>query len=144
MQTTRTTVNDILTSHSLEPTSARKAVLKICIASSKPLDVNFVVEKIGTKAHMATVYRTLEKFVEKGILERVDFQEGKFRYEYMHEHHHHHAVCNGCGKVEDIEDNGIDIIESAINKKTGFIVSRHTLELFGTCNKCQRSNNYVK
>ena len=93
---------------------------------------------------VATVYRTLEKFVSVGILERVDFQEGKFRYEFMHGHHHH-AVCNSCGKVENVVDSltEVEAIESRIQKESGFRVTKHALELFGICNKCQRSNAYA-
>jgi Fe2+ or Zn2+ uptake regulation protein len=142
MQTIRTSVKDILASHRLEATPARESILRICIASDKPLDVNYVAEKMGDKAHLATVYRTLEKFVASGILERVDFQEGKFRYEYMHDHHHH-AICNSCGKVEDVEDRGIEVIESNIKSKTGFTVTRHALELFGLCNTCHKKGIYA-
>ncbi len=132
-------IKEILVSKKLKPSSARMLILGICMNSDLPLDVDTVVEKMGKKAHLATIYRTLEKFVSVHILERIDFQEGKFRYEFMHDHHHH-AICNSCGKVEDVEDKGIEVIESSIKSKTGFTVTRHALELFGLCNKCQRSN----
>lgn len=133
-------ISQILSSKNLKPSIARTLILRICMNSNLPLDVDSVASNMGTKAHLATVYRTLEKFVSAGILEKVDFQEGKFRYEFMHDHHHH-AICNSCGKVEDVEDKGIEVIESSIKSKTGFTVTRHALELFGLCNKCQRSNS---
>ena len=142
MQTIRTSIKDILTTHGLAATPAREAILRTCMTSDKPLDVNFVASKMGDIAHLATVYRTLEKFVAVGILERVDFQEGKFRYEYVKEHHHH-VVCNDCGKVADIQDSGIEKIEQSVSQQTGFIVTKHSLELFGLCNKCQRSTHHV-
>lgn len=141
MQTIRTT-KEILRASGLEVTPARELILYICMNSSTPIDVNFVSLKMGNKAHLATVYRTLEKFVGVGILDRIDFQEGKFRYEYMH-NHHHHVVCNDCGKVADIKDSGIEKIEQSVSLQTGFIVTKHSLELFGLCNKCQRSTHHV-
>lgn len=141
MQTIRTDATQVLSTHDLEATPARASILRICMNSDKPIDVNFVASKMGSKAHLATVYRTLEKFVTVGILERIDFQEGKFRYEYMHGHHHH-AVCNSCGSVEDISDttSEIEALEKRLAKQSGFSVTKHVLELFGLCNKCQRSN----
>ncbi len=144
----RMTRNDeiiqILSSKNLKPSTARTLILGICMNSDLPLDVDAVASKMGTKAHLATVYRTLEKFVSVGILERIDFQEGKFRYEFMHGHHHH-AICNSCGKVEDVVDSltEVEAIESRIQKESGFRVTKHALELFGICNKCQRSNSYA-
>lgn len=144
MQTIRTDVETILSSHGLEVTPARLAILRLCIKSDKPLDVDFVASKIGSKAHLATVYRTLEKFVTAGILERIDFQEGKFRYEYLHSHHHH-AVCEHCGKVEDIVDTQTQVnsLEKSLALNSGFTVTKHTLELFGICNNCQKKGIYV-
>ena len=137
-------IKEILVSKKLKPSSARMLILGICMNSDLPLDVDTVVEKMGKKAHLATIYRTLEKFVSVHILERIDFQEGKFRYEFMHGHHHH-AVCNTCGKVEDVHDSltEVEAIENRLQKESGFRVTKHALELFGICNKCQRSNSYV-
>jgi Fe2+ or Zn2+ uptake regulation protein len=132
----------ILNDKKIKPSTARLNILHICVMSNTPLDVQAVAKKLPESIHLATVYRTLETFVAAGILEKIDFQEGKFRYEYMHDHHHH-AICNNCGKVEDITDAGIEAIESKIAKKTGFAISKHVLELFGLCIKCQRSNQYV-
>jgi len=142
MQIIRT--NEVLVNHGLEVTPAREKILRIMMTSPTPLDVQTVVAKIGTRAHQATVYRTLETFVKAGILERVDFQEGKFRYEYMH-HHHHHAVCENCGKVEDISDSQTEVssLEKRLKNKTGFAVTKHILELFGICQNCQKKGLHV-
>jgi Fe2+ or Zn2+ uptake regulation protein len=136
------TAKELLISKGLEATPARIQILAICMTSELPLDVNFVAEKMGSKAHLATVYRNLEMFVAAGILERIDFQEGKFRYEYLHSHHHH-AVCNDCGSVEDVKDTTTEVkaIEDRLQKESGFIVTKHMIELFGLCNKCQKKGS---
>ena len=112
--------------------------------SDLPLDVETVAQKLGAKAHLSTIYRTLEKFVSVGILERIDFQEGKFRYEFMHDHHHH-AVCNSCGKVEDIVDTETQVasVEKQLSRLSGFSVTKHILELFGICKNCQKKGIYA-
>lgn len=145
MRMTRTNTQlELLTSHGIKSSPARLRVLSVCMASQLPLDASQVYEKLDGEIHLATVYRTLEKFVSLGLLERIDFQEGKFRYEYLHSHHHH-AVCESCGNVDDVSDSLTEIgaIESRVKRGTGFKVIKHTLELFGICQSCQQKGLYV-
>ncbi len=137
MRMTRNDLTELLSSKGLKPTPSRLVILAACAGETIPLDVHDVAGKVGDQVHLATVYRTLEKFVTVGLLERIDFQEGKFRYEFVHAHHHH-AVCGNCGKVEDVTDAGIEAIESHIKKNSGFLVMKHTVELFGLCRNCQQ------
>jgi Fe2+ or Zn2+ uptake regulation protein len=139
---TRTMLSQLLLQKGLKATPRRLKILSACVNESIPLDVNDVAKKVGSTVHLATVYRTLEKLVTVGILEQVDFQEGKLRYEYAH-HHHHHAVCAKCGSVEDVKDAGIEVVETNLKKQTGFLVTKHTLELFGICLNCQKKGTYV-
>lgn len=133
---------NILANLGLKPSLARLKILSICMDSTIPLDVESVSRKMGSRAHLATVYRTLEKFVQLGLLEKIDFQEGKFRYEYMQEHHHH-AICRGCGSVQDIGDSAtsVKVIENHAQSSLGFKVTKHLIELFGICAKCQQKGN---
>lgn len=135
----------ILEDVGLKPSSARLQILDICMTSSQPLDVDTVISKLGDTIHLATVYRTLEKFVHLDLLEKIDFQEGKFRYEYMQDHHHH-AICNSCGRVQDImdTDTGIVDMKNDVSSKLGFKVTKHVIELFGICTKCQKKGIYGK
>lgn len=135
--------SELLETKGIEKTPARVHILAAAMNSDIPLEATEVAAVIGDSAHLATVYRTLERFVKAGILERIDFQEGKFRYEYVR-HHHHHAVCESCGKIENVEDAGIEEIESRVRRESGFLVRRHAIELFGICNTCQRKGNYVQ
>lgn len=138
MQIFRTSTS-ILRDAGLEPTPARVKILDICLNSDLPLEVSEVASSVGRHAHLATVYRTLEKLVTLGILVRVDFHEGKFRYEFPRTHHHH-AICESCGKIEDIKNSEAELtsIEKSVTSESGFVVSRHVMELFGLCNKCQK------
>lgn len=136
MRMTRNNLSELLAAKGIKPTPSRLKILSACVNEDIPLDVNDVAKKVGNTVHLATIYRTLETFMTAGLLERVDFQEGKFRYEFIHDHHHH-AVCDSCGKVEDVTDAGIEAIESRVKKESGFLVTKHIIELFGTCNICQ-------
>ncbi len=136
------TAKDILLDKALEATPARVKILTTCITAQTPQSVAEVAEIIGDKAHLATIYRTLEKFASVNILVRVDFQEGKFRYEYVQDHHHH-AVCDGCGKVSEVQDQKLENLMDKLNVENGFSITRHALELFGLCKSCQTKGSHV-
>ena len=72
----------------------------------------------------------LDAFLTHGIITRIEFQEGKFRYELTGEEHHH-LLCSNCGKIEDISDCNLSGLEEEIRQKKGFLVKRHVLEFFG-------------
>lgn len=134
MQITR--IKSLLDHHGLEPTPARLKIMSLCLTAKHPLTVAEVAAKMGSRAHLATIYRTLEKFAAANLLTRVDFQEGKFRYEYVHDHHHH-AVCEGCGKVAEVQDKRLEAVMASVKVDGGFSITRHALELFGLCRSCQ-------
>ena len=134
MQNIRTT--DLLLNSGIKYSKARSRILDICISAKHPLTVAEVAAKVGTNAHLATIYRTLETFASANLLSRVDFQEGKFRYEYVHDHHHH-AVCESCGKVAEVQDKKLESVMDNLKVDSGFSITRHALELFGLCKNCQ-------
>lgn len=136
MQTIRTAKN-ILFDHSLEATPARVKILAACLAARNPQSVADVAIIIGDDAHLATVYRTLELLVKATILTRIDFQEGKFRYEFVHDHHHH-IVCDNCGRVSEVQDPAIESKLCKIKVENGWNITRHALELFGVCKECHK------
>jgi Fur family transcriptional regulator, ferric uptake regulator len=130
-----------LTGSGLKGTKSRMAVLHILEEEDRPLDVSEIIS--GLKRHevqtdQATVYRILDVFQQKGLVERFEFHEGKFRYEKAGQQEHHHLICESCGKIEDISDCKIEDFQSSIALKKGFLIKRHSLEFFGLCTSCQR------
>lgn len=129
----------ILKAKGLKSTEARVALLKLFNKEQNPLDVISIVSSLKSsevKADQATVYRILEVLTQKGLINRLEFGEGKYRYE-LQKSHHHHLICQNCGEIEDTEGNFIDQIEKEIRVKKGFLVKSHSLEFFGLCKNCQ-------
>ena len=123
----------------LKNTRARNAILHLLEIENRPVAVPEIIENLGEEgigADQATVYRILEKFLEKELVHRFEFQEGKFRYELAGEEHHH-LICTNCGKIEDVSDCNLKELEIEIRAKKGFLVKKHSLEFFGICNSCQ-------
>lgn len=132
-------VKEVLTSAGFRVTNARTAVLQILIKSDKPIDVVQIEKQLHKKdigADQVTIYRMLDAFVEKGLVTRLDFHEGKFRYEFINTDHHH-VICEHCGSVENVLDCSIQGMEKIIREKQKYLIKRHALEFFGLCPNCQ-------
>lgn len=130
---------NIIRGSGLRITPARVAILKILDKATQPIDISTITTSVATNkliADQATIYRIIESFLEKKIINKFQFQEKKFYYE-INRADHHHAICTKCGKIEDISNCSIKRTESRINEKFGFKVSHHSLEFFGLCASCQ-------
>lgn len=125
----------------LKATPARMAVLDFLEIADKPLDIISIFENLKKRkvnADIATIFRIINKFTDKGLTRKIEFQEGKFRYEISSSLDHHHFVCENCGEIEDISDCNIEGLEKNIVEKKGLIIKKHSLEFFGLCKDCQR------
>lgn len=124
----------------LKNTPARAAISNFLMNSTFPVDAAQVMEFLHSKnlkTNKVTVYRNLEALYKKGIIDRFEFGEGKFRYELKKEHHHH-LICNNCGAVEDVPGEYLSTLESKIKSRNDFLIKSHLLEFFGICKNCQK------
>ncbi|NLT95211.1 MAG: transcriptional repressor [Clostridia bacterium] len=104
-------------------------------------DVYQIVKDTNPEIGLATVYRTLDILAELQILKKIDFGDGRYRYEFCNEddHHHHHLICLKCERVFEFEDDLLESLEAIINKKSGFKIVDHQLKFYGYCSECQKS-----
>lgn len=131
---------DKLRKVALKATPTRVAILRLLEESNKPIDVAMIhshLEKSDIETNPATVFRIMNSFTQKGLTRQVHFNEGKARYELASSDDHHHLICQKCGKIEDVSDCNIDMLEKEIAKKKQFLVQNHALEYFGLCKRCQ-------
>ena len=105
-------------------------------------DVFALVKKVAPEVGLATIYRTLDLFTELDLLKRLDFGDGKNRYELNNEdlaHFHHHLICMKCGDVKEFEDDMLESLESIIEKKLNFKTMDHQLKVYGYCSDCRKA-----
>lgn len=128
-----------LKSVSLQVTPARLAAMQLFESHDTPLDAQHLIDHLHKELGVdrVTVFRILNAFVEKGLIRKLEFGEGKARYE-LNKEEHHHLICESCGNIEDISDCNILALEKDIQKKKGFLVKQHSLEFFGLCKNCQK------
>lgn len=80
---------------------------------------------------IATVYRTVKLFEEAGILERLEFGDGRARYEDAERDHHDHLIDMNSGEVIEFVDPEIEALQEKIAAKLGYVLRGHRLELYG-------------
>ena len=80
---------------------------------------------------LATVYRTVKLFEEAGILEKLEFGDGRARYEDADRDHHDHLIDLSTGEVIEFVDPEIEALQEKIAERLGFELKGHRLELYG-------------
>lgn len=91
-----------------------------------------------SRVSLSTVYRTLEYLQARGeVAARVD-AEGESAFVLCRpQRHHHHAICNACGRVEDVDCAAVEQFAGALRAGTGFELDGHAMEFFGRCSACR-------
>lgn len=130
---------EIIAQNNIKTTPVRQIILDV-LAVKGILSAQEILKLIENKfptINKTTIYRDLDLFEEKGIIQSFNSSERAKKYELATEDHHHHLVCTGCKSVEHIEDCGLN--QTLIGKisKKGFAAKKHILDIFGTCNKCK-------
>ncbi|WP_371370746.1 Fur family transcriptional regulator [Sporomusa aerivorans] len=104
-------------------------------------DVHNIVRQQSNDIGLATVYRTLELLSDLDVLQKMDFGDGRSRYEINETstpHHHHHLICLSCGEVREFEDDLLEELENVIAKKSNFTIVDHQVKFYGYCQECRK------
>lgn len=87
--------------------------------------------QIDDKISIATVYRTVKLFEEAGLLERLEFGDGRARYEDAERDHHDHLIDMQSGEIIEFVDPEIEELQERIAARLGYKLKGHRLELYG-------------
>ncbi|OEF95562.1 transcriptional repressor [Vulcanibacillus modesticaldus] len=141
-------IKQLLRSSNFKLTPQREVVLEVLLENEEGHlsadDVYMLVKKKVPEIGLATVYRTLELLSELNIIQKLYFGENVARYEFRSDsddHHHHHLECINCGKVEEIDEDWLGIIEEKVEKQYDFKVIDHRLTFQGICSRCKTKDN---
>jgi Fur family transcriptional regulator, ferric uptake regulator len=86
----------------------------------------------------ATIYRTLQWMVEAGIARRVDFGEGRFRFEHSYRHpRHFHLICKNCNQSTEFLSSDIEALLEEVAIARNFSARQSVLQIYGTCEHCR-------
>lgn len=118
----------------LRLTGQRRIIATVLEDSDDHPDVEDLYERASAQddgISLATVYRTVKLFEEAGILDRVEFGDGRARYEDAERDHHDHLIDLTTGQVIEFVDSDIEALQEKIAAKLGFKLKGHKLELYG-------------
>jgi Fur family ferric uptake transcriptional regulator len=87
--------------------------------------------------NLSTVYRTLEMLRDLRILSQTDLGHGFVEFEVVSEERHHHLICQGCGRVLDLDHSYLQPLATAIQEEIGFEPIFDHLAIFGLCQACR-------
>ena len=119
---------------SLRMTSQRKIIAQVLEDTADHPDVEELytrASKIDPTIYIATVYRTVKLFDEAGILDKLEFGDGRARYEDAERDHHDHLIDINSGSVIEFVDSDIEKLQEKIANKLGYKLMGHKLELYG-------------
>lgn len=134
-------VDDILKSNHLSVTGSRKKILELFLSSNGALAHGDIEKRTGEKFDRVTVYRTLQTFLEKGIIHTIPTADNVVRYalckETCSEGHHHddhvHFVCSVCNTTICLDD----VLIPAVRLPEGFVSEEQQMIVRGVCKDCK-------
>ena len=133
---------DILKNSALSVTASRKRILEIFLAADNALAHQDIETKCADQYDRVTIYRTLQTFLEKGIIHNIPSTDNMVRYALCNEdcittgHHHDNHVhfrCDQCGKTVCLDDVNIP----PVNLPRGYTMKEINMVVNGICKSCK-------
>ncbi len=132
---------DILKRNALSVTDSRKKILTLFLQSDGALAHADIEKKTGETLDRVTVYRTLQTFVDKGLIHVIPTVDNSILYALCKDNceagHHHddhvHFVCDDCNKTICLDDVTVPIVKLP----QGFKPHHAAMVVSGVCADCQ-------
>ena len=133
-------MENILKEHHLRVTPIRTEVLEFFKAGRRALSHADLEERFAAQFDRVTLYRTLNTFLESGLLHKIPDDSGTAKFAlcqescdtHAHLDDHVHFKCSACGTIECLHDSHIPVVEIPSN----YSVASASLLLEGTCPAC--------
>ena len=132
--------DEILRRNRLSITGSRKKILDLFLTNKNALAHADIEHRAGEKFDRVTVYRTLQAFVERGILHTIPTNDNSVKYalckndcfEGHHHDNHYHFVCGDCGKTECLEE----FVLPSVRLPAGYAADNVEIVVNGLCGEC--------
>jgi Fur family transcriptional regulator, ferric uptake regulator len=97
-----------------------------------------LIRREDQRISRATIYRTLQWMVDAGIARKVDFGEGRFRFEHSYRHpRHFHLICKSCSRSFEFLSSDIEALVEEVASARNFTPRQSVLQIHGTCEACR-------
>lgn len=131
---------DNLQSSGYRLTGSRRAVVEVIASSAficSPMEIYLQAVQRYPGLGLVTVYRTLEKLEDLGLVERVHRADGCHSYIAAAQGHQHLLICTNCNRAEHFSGDDLSPLIAELGTTRGFRIQGHWLQLFGLCRNCQ-------
>ncbi len=120
----------------MKMTEQRRVIARVLSEARDHPDVEEVYRRaaeIDSRISIATVYRTLRLFDIANIIDRLNFGDGRARYELADDEggHHHHLIDMRTGNVVEFESEELENIKRRIARELGYEMVGDRLEIYG-------------
>jgi Fur family transcriptional regulator, ferric uptake regulator len=134
-------VSAVLKRNSLSVTGSRIKILQLFLEQPGALSHGDIEKKAGEKFDRVTIYRTLQAFVDKGIIHTIPTADNSIRYavckdecsEGHHHDHHIHFVCSICHNTYCLDD----VVTPEIKLPKGYQARQVEVVVEGICKNCK-------
>jgi Fur family transcriptional regulator, ferric uptake regulator len=121
--------------------SKREQIVNVFLRQEGHLSADDLVDLIRREDHRisrATVYRTLQWMMDAGIARKVDFGEGRFRFEHSYRQpRHFHLICKSCHRSFEFLSSDIEALIEDVAAARSFSASQSVVQIYGTCEECR-------
>jgi Fur family peroxide stress response transcriptional regulator len=128
--------------HNLNITPQRTVIYKELIKSKNHPDSEDIfrkIKKVFPEISLDTVYRTLSKFAEIGLVHLVEGYGEAKRYD-PDINNHHHFRCRKCNRIYDFRDESYNNLKIPKAFRKNFVVANVKIILEGVCDKCAKKS----
>jgi Fur family ferric uptake transcriptional regulator len=130
--------SELLRAAGLRRTAGRIALLQALLSSRRPITHDELMTRVGRRRFdRVTVYRSLQAFVETGLLHRIETGRRLWRFAFCgcgsRVHCHPHFTCRSCGTVECLSDVELPHVAAA---RPHYVVDEQEVYMRGVCAKC--------
>ena len=122
-------------------TPARLAAYAEMLACGRPLSayelIGLLEQRQERKIAPLTVYRHLDFLMQTGLVHRLQSTQTYLACEHPdHAHESQFLLCSSCGRVDEVESEGVEALLSKIADERGFRPDNAVVEVKGLCGAC--------
>jgi Fur family transcriptional regulator, ferric uptake regulator len=103
----------------------------------EPVDLYDLGRREYSRMGLVTVYRTLDKLQELGLVQRIHQENGCHIYLRAAQGHEHVLLCSRCRRAVYFRGDDLTELSAELAQQTGFSIHEHWLQLIGICADCQ-------
>ncbi|HZL87625.1 MAG TPA: Fur family transcriptional regulator [Pirellulaceae bacterium] len=140
---------EFLQSRGMRVTSQRLALVDHVFSRHEHFDAEQLMEQLprsGEEGHVSrpTVYRTLNEFVDAGLLRRFVLN-GRAVYEHDYGYpQHDHMHCTECNRLFEFTSDDVIRLRDEVARQQHFRVTSHRLIINGVCEECARAKRKTR